>query len=108
MPQTDLFQRYPSMRGRGESSPKPVVTFLLVHGTFAWDASWVHDDTDPKSFRSKLRAELGHDHEVRFDVVTWGHRGRFRRLMDNTDARRLHGASEVKGHLVKCDDVSAL
>ena len=108
MPNTPLSQASASIAGYGEARPKPVVTFVLVHGTFSLDADWVVDDTDPKSFRSKLRAALESDYEVHFDVIPWGYGGRLRRLGDNTDSRRRHGVCEVEKRLLACEDVSAV
>jgi len=107
MPQELAPQRYPSIEGHSELGPKPVITFLLVHGTFAIDADWVHDDTDARTFRTKMRDQLKDEYEVRFDVFPWGYRGRVLRLMDNTDARRLYGVGAFGKHLVNCEDVSA-
>jgi Ca2+/Na+ antiporter len=108
MPHTPLSQSSASSAGYGGARPKPVVTLVLVHGTFSLDADWVLDDTDPKSFRSKLRAALESDYEVHFDVIRWGYSGRLRRLRDNTDSRRRHGVVQVEQRLLAYEDVSAV
>jgi hypothetical protein len=88
---------------------KPKLTFTLVHGTFATaDANWIADDEDPAMFRRRLRQELD-DHEVTpFRAFDWGAGGFFRRLMDNTNARRRYGVRKLKEYLRACPDVDAL
>ncbi len=97
-PDTAAHEREPSGR-------RPALIFTLVHGTFARDTDWVTDDANPKMFRSKLRAALEKDYDVRYEIVPWGHKRGLARLLDNTIARRLHGIDQLQQHLLACDDL---
>lgn len=88
-------------------SEKPSISFTLVHGTFAKDADWVHNETDEGKFRSKIRDGLKNDYDVCFDLVNWGYSG-FKKLMDNTNSRRLYGVEQLTKHLLTFDDATSI
>ena len=94
------------MKHQVDSQPeKSIINFTLIHGTFARDADWVRNDTDDKSFRCKMRAELGDDFDLHFDCFDWGHEKWPDRLFDNTNKCRLFGAAELGKYLDACEDI---
>jgi len=88
------------------ASTKPVLIFTLVHGTFAKGAPWVTEDRNPSHFRSRLRAALEPQFEVKFDDgYTWGYSSYFFRPWDNTLSKRKQGVAELIRYLRDLPDV---
>lgn len=75
--------------------------FTLVHGTFAANASWVHDsgDKNPDSFRARLDKAL--NKELTFSIPpAWGAKSPLAKIWDLTNTARLNGGGSLGQHIL--------
>lgn len=91
--------------GQDTHGGRPILTFVLIHGTFARGAEWTVSKSQ-ESFRDQLQREFRDEYDVRFECVNWGERARLCRWRDNTLARRFNGAVRLVEYLKHCDEAS--